>query len=153
MRFKIPKNSEELVWTNHSIDKMKQYQLSEQRIRRVLHTPKRKEEGIAPNTIAVMQSTGSLKHPTEIWVMIQEIKNEKGKIKSHNEKIPPSCLLRRSGFGYEGRARLQWASKNILNKKIRIISAWRYPGVSPIRTVPNIPEEAWDAFDGKDDIK
>lgn len=130
MRFKIPKNSEELVWTNHSIDKMKQYQLSEQRIRRVLHTPKRKEEGIAPNTIAVMQSTGSLKHPTEIWVMVQEIKNEKGKIKNHNEK-----------------------SRNILNKKIRIISAWRYPGVSPIRTVPNIPEEAWDAFDGKDDIK
>ncbi|MDP2856237.1 MAG: hypothetical protein Q8N90_03955 [bacterium] len=140
MRFKIPKNTEELVWTNHSIDKMKQYQLSEQRIRRVLHTSKRKEEGIAPNTIAVMQSTGSLKHPTEIWVMIQEIKNEKGKIKSHNEKISPLSMLR-------------WASKNILNKKIRIISAWRYPGISPIRTVPNIPEEAWNAFDGKDDIK
>lgn len=123
MRFKIPKNSAELVWTNHSIDKMKQYQLSEQRIRRVLHTPKRKEEGIAPNTIAVMQSTGTLKHPTEIWVMIQEIKNR-------NEQ-----------------------SKNVLNKKIRIISAWRYPAISPIRTVPNIPEEAWNALDGKDDIK
>jgi hypothetical protein len=123
MRFKIPKNSAELVWTNHSIDKMKQYQLSEQRIRRVLHTPKRKEEGIAPNTIAVMQSTGTLKHPTEIWAMVQEIK-------SRNE-----------------------LSRNILKKKIRIISVWRYPAISPIRTVPDIPEEAWDALDGKDDIK
>lgn len=130
MRFKIPKNTEQLVWTNHSIDKMKQYQLSEQRIRRVLHTPKRKEEGIAPKTIAVMQSTGTLKHPTEIWVMIQEIKNERGKIKIRNQQ-----------------------GKNILSKKIRIISAWRYPGISPIRTVPDIPEEAWNALDGKDDIK
>lgn len=119
MRFKIPKNTEELVWTNHSIDKMKQYQLSEQRIRRVLHTPKRKEEGIAPNTIAIMQSTGSLKHPTEIWVMVQDI-NQPRRLK---------------------------------NKKLRVISTWRYPGISPIRTVPNIPEEAWNAFDGKDDIK
>ncbi|HOX21455.1 MAG TPA: hypothetical protein PKZ02_00535 [Candidatus Paceibacterota bacterium] len=130
MRFKIPKNTEQLVWTNHSIDKMKQYQLSEQRIRRVLHTPKRKEEGIAPKTIAVMQSTGTLKHPTEIWVMIQEIKNERGRIKIRNQQ-----------------------GKNILSKKIRIISAWRYPGISPIRTVPDIPEEAWNALDGKDDIK
>jgi len=130
MRFKIPKNTEQLVWTNHSIDKMKQYQLSEQRIRRVLHTPKRKEEGIAPKTIAVMQSTGTLKHPTEIWVMIQEIKNERGGIKIRNQQ-----------------------GKNILSKKIRIISAWRYPGISPIRTVPDIPEEAWNALDGKDDIR
>jgi len=123
MRFKIPQNTESVVWTNHSIDKMKQYQLSEQRVRRVLHTPKRKEEGIAPNTIAIMQSTGSIKHPTEIWVMIQEIKNGNSK------------------------------TKNNFNKKIRIISTWRYPAVSPIRTVPNIPEEAWNALDGKDDIK
>ena len=74
MQFKLPKNSEQFVWTNHSIDKMRQYGLSEQRVRSVLHTPKRKEEGIAPNTSAVMQSTGTKKNPTEVWVMFQEIK-------------------------------------------------------------------------------
>jgi hypothetical protein len=73
MQFKLPKNSEQFVWTNHSIDKMRQYGLSEQRVRSVLHTSKRKEEGIAPNTSAVMQSTGTKKNPTEVWVMYQEI--------------------------------------------------------------------------------
>jgi len=116
MRFKIPKNTEDLVWTNHSIEKMKQYQLSEQRIRRVLYTPKRREEGIAPNTIAVMQSTGSAKHPTEIWIMYQLI--------NPKHEIPNS--------------------KRIGINKIRIISAWRYPGTSPIRTIPDIPPEVWD---------
>jgi hypothetical protein len=28
--------------------------------------------------------------------------------------------------------------------KTRIISAWRYPGVSPLREPPPIPEEVWE---------
>jgi hypothetical protein len=119
MRFKIPKNTEYLVWTNHSIGKMRQYQLSEQRIRRVLNAPKRKEEGIAPNTVAVMQSTGTQKRPTEIWVMYQHLNS---KLKGQKSKL----------------------------RKIRIISAWRYPGISPIRTVPNIPEEVWGILESSD---
>jgi len=136
MRFKIPKNTDNLIWTNHSIDKMKQYQLSEQRIRRVLNAPKRKEEGIAPNTVAIMQSTGTQKHPTEIWVMYQNISQPR---RSDNE------IYRRSGLR-------PLASENTKSKlrKIRIISAWRYPGVSPIRTVPNIPEEVWGILESPD---
>ena len=53
MLFKIPKNSEQFVWTNHSIDKMRQYGLSEQRVRSVLHTPKRKEDGVNKNVFYV----------------------------------------------------------------------------------------------------
>jgi len=56
-----------------------QYQLSESRIKRVLHTPHRIEEGIAPQTIAVMQNAGTIKHPKEIWVMLQEIKTKQNK--------------------------------------------------------------------------
>ena len=119
MRFKIPKNTEYLVWTNHSIGKMRQYQLSEQRIRRVLNAPKRKEEGIAPNTVAVMQSTGTQKRPTEIWVMYQHLNS---KLKGQKSKL----------------------------RKMRIISVWRYPGISPIRTVPNIPEEVWGILESSD---
>ena len=129
MLFKIPKNSEQFIWTNHSIDKMRQYGLSEQRVRSVLHTPKRKEDGVAPNTSAVMQSTGTKKHPSEVWVMYQEI-NSKSQIRDPNLPI--------------GMA--------IPNKK-RIISTWRYPGISPIRMVPEIPPEVWDILDGRDDIK
>jgi len=116
MRFKIPKNTENLIWTKHSIDKMKQYQLSEQRIKRILNTPKRIEEGIAPKTIAAMQSTGSAKHPTEIWVMYQIQKSKSKKQKA----------------------------------KIKIISVWRYPGISPIRTIPEIPPEVWDILNNNE---
>ena len=122
MQFKLPKNSEQFVWTNHSIDKMRQYGLSEQRVRSVLHTPKRKEEGIAPNTSAVMQSTGTKKNPTEVWVMYQET-NSKSETRNPKESLN---------------------SQFSIPKKRRIISTWRYPGISPIRTVPEIPPEVWD---------
>jgi hypothetical protein len=61
-----------LVWTAHSRMKLRFYKFSESRIRRVIHSPKRVEEGIAPKTIALMQSSGTPKNPYEIWVMIQE---------------------------------------------------------------------------------
>jgi hypothetical protein len=85
--------------------KMQQYGLSEKRILRIIKNPKRKEEGIAPGTIAVMQNYGTKKHQKEIWVMyqIKEIKSQKSKVK--------------------------------------IISAWRYPGKSPIGKPPQIPED------------
>jgi hypothetical protein len=51
---------------------MRFYGLSEQRVRRVIRSPKRIESGIAPQTIALMQSAGSPKRPTEIWVMVQD---------------------------------------------------------------------------------
>jgi len=79
MEFKIPKNTEKISWTSHSIGKMRYYGLSEARLKRVLNNPKRKELGIAPGTVAIMQSTGSKKHPTEIWLMYQNLK--KGKIR------------------------------------------------------------------------
>lgn len=91
----------EILWTKHSKRKMQYYQLSESRLKRVLNNPKRKELGIAPGTVAVMQSTGSKKRPTEIWLMYQ----------------------------------------NLRGGKIRIITAWRYPGKSPIRGPIPIPEE------------
>ena len=119
MRFKIPQNSETVIWTKHSIEKMMQYQLSESRIKRVLHTPHRIEEGIAPQTIAVMQNAGTIKHPKEIWVMLQEIKTKQNK---KDKKI----------------------SAGLSHQKIRIISVWRYPGKTPIRELPKLPPEEWE---------
>ncbi len=116
MRFKLPKNSETIYWTHHAIEKMIQYRLSESRIRRVLHTPHRIEEGIAPKTVAVMQSVGTKKHPKEIWVMFQQIKIRN----------------------------LKKSEKQALRHKIRIISVWRYPGVTPIRQLPDLPPEEWE---------
>lgn len=100
MRFRKPQNTDKISWTKHSIEKMQFYGLSENRLKRVLRNPDRKEEGIAPETLAVMQRTGSKKHPTEIWIMYQIIKS-----------------------------------------KVKIISAWRYPGISPIGKKIPIPED------------
>jgi len=118
MQFKRPENSDRYYWTRHSIGKMMQYGLSVQRITRVINGYKRIELGVAKNTIAVMQpistrrdEQGKLKWKQEIWVMYQKRKkNEKSKIINKEGKI-----------------------ESILNKKnqLKIISAWKFPGVSP----------------------
>jgi len=100
MGFRIPKNTEKVSWTRHVKEKMKFYRLSESRLKRVLFNPKRIEKGIVLGTIAIMQPTGTKKHPTEIWLMYQKI-----------------------------------------DKKIRIITAWRYPGISPVREPPPVPDD------------
>jgi len=92
------------VWTNHAKMKLRFYRLSEGKIKRIIRNPKRVEEGIALNTIAVMQPAQSKKYQ-EIWTMYQIAK---APIKSGQNKI-------------------------------RIISAWRYPGLSPKKNP--IPKE------------
>jgi hypothetical protein len=77
--------AKKLVWTIHSQAKMRQYGLSESRIRRVLHSPLRMEEGIAEDTVAFMQP-GTVKRmekgkpvewKQEIWVMVSETPAER----------------------------------------------------------------------------
>ena len=92
-----------LYWTRHAKNKMRYYALSQQRVRRVLKSPSRIEEGIAEGTIALMQRTGSKKRPHEIWIMAKDEK------------------LRR-----------------------KIISAWRYPGVT--KPGEPLPEEILREF-------
>ena len=73
-----------LKWTSHAKMKMAYYRLSEGRVRRVLHSPRRIEEGIAENTIALMQPASMTKTTKgaedwnqELWVMIVETPNER----------------------------------------------------------------------------
>ncbi len=61
-----------LHWTFHSRAKMRHWGLSEARVKRILHAPTRTEEGIAPKTMAIMQKAGSVKHPCELWVMVED---------------------------------------------------------------------------------
>ncbi len=110
MRLQEPKDSEKISWTKHSIEKMRYYRLSENRLKRVMKNPDRKQEGIVPGTLAVMQRTGSKKHPTEIWIMYQKTKS-----RSQNSRKP--------------------------TEKVKVISAWRYPGISPKEEEIPIPED------------
>jgi len=67
-----------IVWTQHSKMKLKQYRFSEKRVLRIFRKPDRTEEGIAEGTIAVMQITGTKKHPTEAWMMYVIMRKPKG---------------------------------------------------------------------------
>jgi hypothetical protein len=115
MFLKLPKDTKEIHWTRHIKEKIREYQLSERRLLRIFRNPERKEEGIAPGTVAVMQTAGR-KRPYEIWLMYQI---RKSKVKSQNSKL----------------------------KRIIMISAWKYPGKSPIRKPP-IPEEVLENLEG-----
>jgi hypothetical protein len=96
----FPQTSKSIFWTAHAKAKMQFYKLSPMRIQRVLHSPKRIEEGIAPKTVAAMQP-GSIKKigqketwSQEIWVMFQDSAKER-----------------------------------------KVISAWRYPGITKPRSI------------------
>ncbi len=129
----------DLHFTRHAKDKMKFYGLSAQRVRRVISRPLRIEEGIAENTVAMMipasikTRKGKKTWSQEIWTMIQEIQSTKS---------PPALLrnAKRAGKAQnqkEGQESLTPSAYRL--KPVRVISAWRYPGVSPKRNP--IPEE------------
>ena len=95
------------------------YRLTPARVRRVMNSPKRIEEGVAPKTIAMMQpasikiaggrvGTGKEEKWTqEIWVMVQD-----------------------------------------RGKERKVISAWRYPGMTKARgeIAANLARQAYDEF-------
>ncbi len=123
MKLSLLKNSEKFLWTNHSQQKMRFYRLSESRVKRVIRYPARVESGIAPDTIACMQRNDSGKRKEEIWVMWQQ--------KTVNSK--QLTVGRKSGDKYD---------KTCPERSRRIIiSAWRYPGVSPVGEAIPIPED------------
>lgn len=105
MQFKAPKNTERFFWTGHALGKMRYYGLTAPRILRVINHPARIEQGIAENTVAVMQPAS--------------INNKK---KTWSSEI--------------------WAMYQLNKNKYKIISAWRYPGVSSKRN--SIPVEIMD---------
>ena len=107
---------------------MRQYGLSKQKLLRILHRPERKEKGIAPGTTAVMKTNKLFFKPAcrqtgkkqiiliEVW---QKPKKAPGEI----------WLMYKDTRSQE------------MGQVRRIISAWRYPGISkPGEEIP-IPED------------
>jgi hypothetical protein len=85
-------------WTAHVKNKMRFYGLSESRVKRIINYPERTEGGIAPKTVAVMQTSGSKAKPREVWAMFQKIRDKEQAGGDRNRSV------------------------------IKVISAWRYPG-------------------------
>lgn len=109
--FKTPKDNDKYHWTQHVVRKMEYYGLTPSRVLRVIRAPDRIEEGIVDGTLAAMQKAGSKSRPWELWTMWRE-KKKKG---TKNDILSTGQKI--------------------------IITAWRYPGTSPIRDKAPIPTE------------
>lgn len=119
-----------IQWTQHSEIKMRQYGLSKSKLIKILSKPERKEIGIVPGTLAVMMTN-----------------------KKYGNKTKP---LLKSKWGFSNRKPSPgetWLMYKDTKKERKIISAWRYPGVSkPGEQVP-IPQEIVDAMDSDNELK
>ncbi len=127
------KNDGKYYWTNHVKEKMAYYGLSDSLVKRVLRFPKRTEEGIAPDTIAVMKTMGSKKNPYEAWVMYQVRKKAK---KVEDDMVDILDKLSEEEIS------------DIIKYKpqIVVISAWKYPGVTEKRNEIPIPDDVKKLF-------
>jgi len=91
-------------WTLHAQAKMGYYKLSRQRVRSVISSPKRLEIGVAPKTVAAMQPTS--------------LKNAPGRAGARKEEKWNQEI---------------WVMFQDAGKERKIISAWRYPGMTKPR--------------------
>lgn len=110
-----------IIWTEHSKIKMRQYGLSVSKLLGILRKPERKERGIAPGTSAAMKTNKVFFKQKQITLKDawQKPKKAPGEI-----WIMYKDVTRKS----EGPIR-------------KIISAWRYPGISkPGEEIP-IPDD------------
>jgi hypothetical protein len=125
---KQPKNDSKYIWTTHAWEKMQQYGISEQRVKRIVRFPKRIEEGILDGAVAAMSPCGRSavgrqpSHTSEMWVMYVI---ENSKLKAQKSKVGELDNIQ-SFLGNTGR-------------RFKIITVWRYPGVSPVRDA--IPDD------------
>jgi len=108
------------VWTQHSQIKMKQYGLSKQKLLGILRKPERKEKAIVPGLIAAMKTNKIFFKQKQI-TLTQAWQRPK--------KAPGEIWIMYKDIKKQG-------------EQIRkIISAWRYPGITkPGEEIP-IPED------------
>lgn len=101
----MPQVFRKLFWTEHSKIKMKQYGLSKSKLLAILYKPERRELGIVPGTIAIMRTN-------KIFFKTKQITITKA---WRSSKKAPGEI---------------WLMYKDIKDIRKIISAWRYPGVS-----------------------
>lgn len=158
MQWKQPKNTDKYYWTAHVAEKMHYYGLSEQKILGVIRKPQRIETGIVENTVAVMMPVGNIKKNKKPSMWNRSF-NDDGETEKWSQEIWVMYQLRGSGanpkiqdtntkkiLNIKSKKNKQIIIENLkskisnsANRKLYIISAWRYPGVSPKKNP--IPEE------------
>ena len=97
-----------IQWTQHSMAKMRQYGLSKTKLLQIVYKPERKEVGIVPGTIAVMKTNKSYSRIKTVPM------------------FPGSSIMRTQ----KKTAGEVWLMYKDTKEERKVISAWRYPGVS-----------------------
>lgn len=124
----MQKNSKKLFWTQHSQSKMRQYRLSKSKLIKLLYCPHRKEAGIVPGTTALMQTNPII------------------------NRARKQAISKKASKSYVKAPGEVWLMYKDVKDQRKIISAWRYPGISrPGEAVP-IPEDI-KLFIQNDDFK
>ena len=150
----MPIKDEKYLWTNHSRMKMRYYRLTESRIKRIIRHPRRIEEGVLENAIGVMQPAEGKRY-SGIWAMyvLTREGGSLGNMVSRHARSAPAAELANSRAKFPGspgpsKLRSPLSRNHIAStaprlaggiKRIKIITAWRYPGKSPERDP--VPEE------------
>lgn len=117
-----------IVWTEHSKIKMRQYGLSVSRILAILARPERREKAIVPGLIAVMRTNRG--KPAKVSLFGGNGAGKKISKWGNAKKTPGEIWIM-----YKDTRKRE--DGNIR----KIISAWRYPGVTkPGDQIP-IPED------------
>lgn len=104
---------ETYIWTHHARDKLRYYRLTESRVKRIIRYPARVEEGIIEGAIACMQPA----HGQAVSGARPAAAGRLAKKSQYSEIWTMYVVTPAAGK----------------NKKIKIITAWRYPGESPKR--------------------
>lgn len=108
----FPKDTPRLSWTRHVKNKMVFYHLSGAQILRIFRKPDRREEGIAPDTVAAMKT----------------------RVFENNAKKEGNNANRK-------RSEELWIMYKTVKGKTTMISAWRYPGTTKPGERPEIPAD------------
>ncbi len=125
--------SKKLQWTHHSMAKMRQYGLSRSKLTNLIYTPERKEVGIVPGTTAVMKTNKnySKAKTTPLFPGSSIVEGSDNFLQSR--KFLPRQQKKTPGE--------VWVMYKDTKTERKIISAWRYPGISkPGEAIP-IPED------------
>jgi hypothetical protein len=124
--------SKQIVFTKHALHKMAFYRLSEQRVRSVLSAPQRIEEGVAPRTMAMMKPTSVRNIRADTGVLMLQ------KFNKRRNAIPVRAGIHAPSSSHQEAFVLRWSREiwvmvQDAKAERRIISAWRYPGMTKPR--------------------
>jgi len=100
------------------------YRLSEQRVARVLHSPRRVEEGVAPKTVAMMQPA-SVRTRTEAVLSDVSHRGVERNRRTLSNETSDSKSKPKESWSQE-----IWVMVQDIGKERKIVSAWRYPGMT-----------------------